>query len=53
MAALLVSVVAALFVVTRFVFGLWEGVAVGVLVFVAAVALWYLVPLRRHLQESG
>lgn len=49
--ALLVAMSAALFVVTRFIYGTAEGVAIAVGVVVAASVFWVLLPLRRRAQH--
>ena len=51
--ALLVAMSAALFVVTRFIYGTTEGVAIAVGAVVAASILWVLLPLRRRLRHRG
>ena len=52
MAALAVAVTSALFVVTRFVFGLRPALAVGGVVAVTAVLLWCAVPVRVRVRMS-
>ncbi len=52
MAALVIAMIAALFVVTRFVYGTSEGAAVAAVVLVGAATLWYFLPLRRRLRKN-
>jgi hypothetical protein len=52
MAALLVAVASAVFVVTRFIFGMGEAVAIAGAVALLGVVLWYLVPLGMRLRGS-
>ena len=48
LAAVIVSIVAALFVVARFVFGTAVGVAVAATALLCALLLWYVLPWRRR-----
>ena len=51
MLAVLLSISAALFVVTRFIFGTVEGLIVSGVVLTSGSLLWYLLPLRRRLRS--
>lgn len=51
--ALAVGMTAAVFLVTRFIFGSGEAVAVGAGVGGTAIVLWYLVPLIHRLRVHG
>jgi MFS family permease len=53
MIALLTAVTSAVFVVTRFIFGTGEGLAVAGGVAAAAFALWYLAPLVSRLRTPA
>jgi MFS family permease len=51
MAALAVAITSALFVITRFIYGTIEGVAVAAMVLVGIATLWYVLPWRRRVHE--
>lgn len=50
LSTLAVGMTAAVFLVTRFIYGSGQGVAVGASVAALAIALWFLLPLSRRLR---
>lgn len=50
---LAIGMTAAVFLVTRFIYGSGEGIAVGASLAAFAVTLWFLLPLSRRLQARG
>jgi hypothetical protein len=53
MLALLTAICSAVFVVTRFIFGTTEGLAIAGAVLVTGLVCWYLIPLAARLRTES